>query len=296
MPFGVRGRPRFHTVGFRARPRLSTILSARRRNRFAGLVVVALALTVFGGVYAVASPSSKASADAAQSTQVEQGRKLFAVSCSSCHGLNAQGTNAGPPLIGVGAAAVDFQVGTGRMPAQQPGAQIPKKPVAFNDQEIAALAAYVASLGPGPSVPSKQELDTSDLSDAEIAQGGELFRTNCASCHNVAGKGGALTWGKYAPNIDNTTDRHIYEAMLTGPQNMPVFSDQVITPKNKRQIIAYLDELKQQPSRGGFGLGGLGPVSEGVAAWLAGLGACIVLAVWIAAKTARTNGKGAQGK
>jgi ubiquinol-cytochrome c reductase cytochrome c subunit len=285
VPFGVRGRPRFHTVGFRARPRLSTILGARRRHRFAGPVVVLMALAAFGGIYALASPSSQASADAAQSTQIEQGKKLFSVSCSSCHGLNAQGTNAGPPLIGVGAAAVDFQVGTGRMPAQQPGPQIPEKRVTFSQEEISALAAYVASLGPGPAVPANTSPE--GLSDAEIAEGGELFRTNCASCHNVAGKGGALTWGKYAPRIDDIQSRYVYEAMLTGPQQMPVFSDNVITPENKRQIIGYLQSLREQPSHGGFALGGLGPVTEGLAAWLVGIAALVIIAVWIAARTAK---------
>ncbi|WP_051113923.1 c-type cytochrome [Actinopolymorpha alba] len=253
-----------------------------------------IALGAFGGAYALASPSSKASADAAQATQIEEGRKLFAVSCSSCHGLNAQGTNEGPTLIGVGAAAVDFQVGTGRMPAQQPGAQIPPKKVVFSDEEIAALSAYVASLGPGPSVPSKEQLNTSDLTDAEIAEGGELFRTNCASCHNVAGKGGALTWGKYAPNLTGSSPRHIYEAMLTGPQQMPVFSEAVITPDDKRKIIGYLEALKTEPSRGGFGLGGLGPVTEGLATWIVGIGSLVIITVWIASRGQKV--KGVKGK
>ena len=269
-------------------------LSVRRRHRFAGAVVVLLALAAFGGVYALASPSSKASAEAAQSTQIEEGRKLFAVSCSSCHGLNAQGGAEGPSLIGVGAASVDFQVGTGRMPAQQPGPQIPGKKVVFNDEEIEALAAYVASLGPGPGVPSRQDYDPAGLTDAEIAEGGELFRTNCASCHNVVGKGGALTWGKTAPNLDSTTTRHIYEAMLTGPAQMPVFADAVVTPENKRQIIGYLEAVKEEPSRGGFSLGGLGPVPEGLAAWIVGIGSLVIIAVWIAAKGA--NVKGAKAK
>jgi ubiquinol-cytochrome c reductase cytochrome c subunit len=257
-----------------------------------------IALAVAGGAYAVAAPSSTASADAAQSTQIEEGRKLFAVSCSSCHGLNAQGTEQGPSLIGVGAAAVDFQVGTGRMPAQQPGPQAPAKRPLFNDQEIKALAAYVASLGPGPAIPSRQEYGTGELSDAEMAEGGELFRTNCASCHNVVGKGGALTWGKAAPNLDKTSPKHIYEAMLTGPGAMPVFSDSVITPENKRQIIDYIETVRSAPQQGGFALGGLGPVPEGLAAWVVGIGSLVVIAVWIAAKGAKAgpNGKGAQAK
>ena len=37
-----------------------------------------------------------------------------------------------------------------------------------------------------------------------------------------AGAGGALTRGKYAPSLQNTTPKHIYEAMVSGPQSMPV--------------------------------------------------------------------------
>ncbi|MEQ4205912.1 cytochrome c [Actinopolymorpha sp. B17G11] len=271
---------------------MSSALSARRRHRFAGIVVVLFALGLFGGLYAVASPSSKAAEESAQSTQIEQGRKLFAVSCSSCHGLNAEGTELAPTLIGVGAAAVDFQVGTGRMPAQQPGPQLPAKKPVFNDEEIAALSAYVASLGPGPGIPAADEYATEDLSDAEMAEGGELFRTNCASCHNVIGKGGALTWGKNAPSLDGSTSRHIYEAMLTGPAQMPVFSDAVITPEDKKKIIGYLEAVENEPSRGGFSLGGLGPVSEGLAAWLVGIGSLVIIAVWIAAKSATSGSNG----
>ena len=272
-------------------------LSARRRHRYAGAVVVLFALVAFGGIYALASPSTSASAEAAQSTQVEEGRKLFAVGCGSCHGLNAEGIpDKGPSLIGVGAAAVDFQVSTGRMPAQQPGPQMPRKTPVYNAKEIARLSAYVASLGPGPSIPVREDYATAELSDAEIAEGGELFRTNCASCHNVVGKGGALTWGKDAPPLNEATPRQMYEAMLTGPAQMPVFSDQVITPHNKRQIIGYLDTIENEPSRGGFSLGGLGPVPEGLAAWIIGIGVLVIIAVWIAAKGVKDTGsqRGAQ--
>lgn len=294
MIFGVRGRPRRNKDRERAHSRLSRALSARRRHRFAGVAVLLVALVGFGGVYALALPPSQASAKTAQSTQIEEGRKLFSVSCSSCHGLEAQGTERGPSLIGVGAASVDFQVGTGRMPAQNPSVQVPRKPPVFDEEETAAIAAYVASLGPGPAVPSRADYDPAGLSDAEIAQGGELFRTNCASCHNVVGKGGALTWGRYAPSLDGVSPKHVYEAMVTGPQNMPVFSDAVLTPEDKRKVIGYLQAVQTQPKQGGLTLGSLGPVTEGLAAWLCGIGVLVLIAIWIAAKTAK--GKGAQAR
>jgi ubiquinol-cytochrome c reductase cytochrome c subunit len=76
----------------------------------------------------------------------------------------------------------------------------------------------------------------------------------------------------------------IYLAMLTGPQQMPVFDDAVLTPDDKRAIIGYLEALHARPTDGGFGLGGLGPVSEGLWAWIIGLGSLIFFAMWIAAK------------
>lgn len=187
----------------------------------------------------------------------------------------------------MGAAAVDFQVGTGRMPATQPGAQIPAKPPVYTDEEIAALAAYVASLGPGPAIPPEEYYDVSNATQEEVTRGGELFRTNCTACHNFAGSGGALPNGKYAPSLMETSPKNLYQAMLTGPQQMPVFSDAVLLPEDKRAIIAYVVSLQQQHNPGGFGLGRLGPVSEGLWGWLVGIGALIAVAVWIGAKVPR---------
>jgi ubiquinol-cytochrome c reductase cytochrome c subunit len=210
------------------------------------------------------------------------------VGCASCHGTGGQGTSDGPSLVGVGAAAVDFQVGTGRMPAQQPGAQIPKKKVIYTQAEIDQLAAYISSLGAGPTVPTKAEYGPDG---ADIAKGGELFRTNCAQCHNFTGKGGALTHGKFAPDLEGVAPKHIYEAMQTGPQNMPSFPDTTLSEKNKKDIIAYLNAVNgdDTESPGGLELGGLGPVSEGLFAWVFGLGALIAVAVWVAARTAKAK-------
>jgi ubiquinol-cytochrome c reductase cytochrome c subunit len=264
-------------------------LSARRRHPLAAVVVLLLALAATGGLYATFAPASKAQADeTAQSLTIEEGKKLYAVGCASCHGTGGQGTTDGPSLVGVGAAAVDFQVGTGRMPAQQPGAQVPKKKVIYTQAEIDQLAAYISSLGAGPAVPSKNEYSPEG---ADIAKGGELFRTNCAQCHNFTGKGGALTHGKFAPDLEGVDPKHIYEAMQTGPQNMPSFPDSTLSEQNKKDIIAYLDAVNgdDTESPGGLELGGLGPVSEGLFAWIFGLGALIAVAVWVAARTAKAK-------
>ncbi|MFF1352472.1 c-type cytochrome [Streptomyces sp. NPDC058297] len=264
-------------------------LSARRRHPLAAVVVLLLALAATGGLYAAFAPASKAQADeTAQSLAIDEGKKLYAVGCASCHGTGGQGSSDGPPLTGVGAAAVDFQVGTGRMPAQQPGAQIPKKKVIYSQAEIDQLAAYVASLGAGPTVPTKNQVSPEG---ANIANGGELFRTNCAQCHNFTGEGGALTHGKFAPNLEDVSPKHIYEAMQTGPQNMPSFPDTTMPEKDKKDIIAYINAVNgnETESPGGLTLGGLGPFTEGLFAWVFGLGALVAVAVWVAARTAKAK-------
>ncbi|MET7731670.1 c-type cytochrome [Streptomyces sp. NPDC005402] len=264
-------------------------LSARRRHPLAALVVLLLALACTGGLYAVFAPADKAKADeTAQSLAIDEGKKLFAVGCASCHGTGGQGSSDGPSLVGVGAAAVDFQVGTGRMPAQQPGAQVPRKKVIYTQAEIDQLAAYISSLGSGPSIPTEAQYGPDG---ADIAKGGELFRDNCTQCHNFTGKGGALTHGKFAPSLEGVAPKHIYEAMQTGPQNMPSFPDTTLSEQNKKDIIAYLNAVNGDDtvSPGGLELGGLGPVSEGLFAWIFGLGALIAVAVWVAARTAKAK-------
>lgn len=264
-----------------------TAISARRRHPLAAAVVLFVTLAVLGGVYAALAPTSQANSESDSSTQIEDGRDLFFVNCSSCHGLGGQGqvrddgTVLGPSLIGVGAAAVDFQVGTGRMPAGAPGAQIKRGEVQFTDEQIDALAAYVASLAPGPEIPDANAVDPEQ---GDVARGGEIFRTNCAQCHNASGQGGALSYGKFAPPLAGVEPTHIYEAMLTGPQAMPVFNDQTMPPEDKRDIIAFLKSLEEEPNPGGHGLGRIGPVSEGLWLWLLGIGALIGTTVWLGAK------------
>jgi ubiquinol-cytochrome c reductase cytochrome c subunit len=243
--------------------------------------LILIGLVATGGAYAAfSSASATAAVDLSSPAVINEGQKLFAANCSTCHGQQAQGTENGPSLIGVGSAAVDFQVGTGRMPMQMSGPQAQAKPVQFTDEQIQALAAYVASLAPGPAIPSQSQLENGD-----VATGGELFRINCAMCHNVAGAGGALTEGKYAPQLTHVSAVHVYEAMLTGPQNMPVFNDLNLTPEEKKDIISYLSYIESNPSAGGLELSNLGPVSEGLFLWVFGLGAIVALTVWITAKS-----------
>jgi ubiquinol-cytochrome c reductase cytochrome c subunit len=255
-----------------------------RRHPLAGALLLAVALFVTGGAYA-ATTAGIAYAETppvSQASLVEEGEKLFLANCASCHGLFGEGTIAGPSVIGVGALSVDFQVGTGRMPMAASGPQAEVKPVQFTQPQIDAMGAWVATLAPGPAMPDPRYY----AGDGDAANGAELFRINCAMCHNVAGAGGALTEGKYAPHLNDLQPIHVYGAMVTGPQNMPVFSDMNLTPEEKNDIITYLRYLDETPSVGGFTLGSLGPVSEGLFIWLIGLGGLIAVAIWL---TARSN-------
>lgn len=268
-------------------------LAARRRHPAAIAVLIMLGLFLTGALYVVVAPKpADATVSAAPAQSAEEGKNLFRANCASCHGLNAEGRYtgnddaiAGPPLAGVGAASVDFQMGTGRMPMAAPGVQAPAGgQIKFTDEEIASIGAYIASLAPGPEVPSEEAVDPTK---GDAALGGELFRVNCAMCHNFAASGGALTRGKYAPGIGaDVTPTHIYEAMVTGPQNMPVFNDSNLTPESKRDIIAFLDAINTQENPGGMTLGSLGPVTEGLFAWVFGLGILVAAAVWLGSKAA----------
>lgn len=263
-------------------------LSSRRRSKAAKPLMLAFALLLMGSLYAVVAPATQAADATGTSALVAEGQGLFKVSCSSCHGLNGEGTTQGPSLVGVGAAAVDFQVATGRMPMAHPGAQAPRKHNTFTEHEISAMAAYVATLGPGPAVPDKSVYLPGNLDDKAIARGGEMFRTNCSACHNFEGGGGALPNGKYAPPLRGVEPLHIYEAMRTGPQQMPVFSAGAIPDADAAAIIAYLDKQHTQPTAG-FTLGGLGPVSEGFFGWVIGIGGLCLIATWIASRGARAR-------
>jgi ubiquinol-cytochrome c reductase cytochrome c subunit len=259
-------------------------ITARRRHRVAGYAVVPLGLAAVGVMYAsLTGPGGQAAASAPPSSQqnIARGKYLFEQSCSSCHGLDAQGTSVGPALIGAGAAAVNFQMSTGRMPAKEPGAEMDRRPVVFSPKDINAIASYVASLGGGPPVPT--EAQASPVG-ANSGLGQQIFNANCAACHNFVGAGGALTDGKYAPALNHVTPVQIYEAMLTGPEAMPAFSDSTITPSEKRDIIAYVTKTAKEPNPGGFSLGRVGPVTEGLVAWGGGIGLLIIVAIWIAAR------------
>jgi ubiquinol-cytochrome c reductase cytochrome c subunit len=256
----------------------------KTRRRLSGLLALGVALLAVGGLYAVLTPQpTPARAD--DQALVREGEQLYDNSCITCHGSNLQGVvGRGPSLIGVGDASVYYQVSTGRMPLAVQGAEASRKPPRFDEGQIDALGAFVQANGGGPQAPTGPE---ESLRGEEIGRGGELFRLNCASCHNFTGRGGSLSSGKFAPNLDPAEPRQIYSAMLSGPGNMPTFADTQLSPEEKRDIIGYIKSVSSNETGanpGGNGLGGFGPVPEGLVAFFVGLAALIGITVWIGAR------------
>ena len=254
---------------------------SKQRRRLGNTAGLLAGLIATGALYSAFAPANAADGDAETqaSNAVEAGRELYEVSCITCHGDNLQGVaNRGPSLIGVGEASVYFQVHTGRMPLVRQEAQAPDKPVIFSDQEIDQLMAYIQANGGGPTLPS------GDLREGDVAEGGELFRLNCASCHNFVGEGGALSAGKWAPSLRDSDELEIYTAMLSGPENMPVFGDNQLTPEEKRSIINYIKTVSEMEDPGGAGIGRLGPVPEALVIWVVGIGALLFGVYWIGTK------------
>ncbi|MEU8047941.1 c-type cytochrome [Micromonospora echinofusca] len=257
---------------------------SRARRRAAGIARLVTALVLAGGAYALFAPAAQAQEEPRSSAAAAEGEALFEVGCITCHGRSAGGVEGrGPSLINVGGASVEFQVGTGRMPLARQEAQAQRKPPVYTDEEVRQLAAYIDSLGVGPVVPD----DVDALVDeANLARGGELFRINCSQCHAFGGGGGALSSGKYAPSLYPASDRIIYAAMLSGPQNMPVFGDSTLTPEQKADLIAYIQQVIQTDNDpGGFNLGRYGPSTEGLAVFLVGIVALVFASLWIAGKS-----------
>ncbi|MFC3988664.1 cytochrome bc1 complex diheme cytochrome c subunit [Actinoplanes siamensis] len=261
---------------------------SRARRRVGAAVRMLAALALAGGVYTAFTPGAFAEDNTQLSTAAQQGKQLFDNSCISCHGREAQGVqDRGPSLIGVGSASVEFQVGTGRMPMARQEAQAEEKTPQFTPDETKQIAQYVQELGGGPQVPAGSLTENLKENPEALARGGELFRVNCTSCHSFTGAGGALSSGKFAPALHDVTAEHIYAAMLSGPQNMPVFGDNQLSPDEKREIITYItQQLQQDKDPGGiFNLGGYGPATEGLAIFLVGITILVFTSLWIAGKS-----------
>jgi len=262
----------------------SRVPRSRWQRRVGNAVRMTLALLLVGGLYAAVSPGVQANAPAQPAEdQIAEGRELYDASCITCHGRNGQGVpERGPSLIGAGAAAVEFQVATGRMPATAQNAQVERREPLYTREQAQAIGAYIQTLGGGPELPDRT--DAQIVAEGDVARGGTLFRVNCSSCHSFGAGGGALSSGKDAPTLYESTARDVWAAMLTGPQNMPVFGNNQLSPQEKSDIAAYIHTLQTDPDPGGWGIGRLGPAAEGLAIFLIGMVALVLATLWIVGK------------
>jgi len=212
---------------------------------------------------------------------LDEGRELYETGCSSCHGPEGQGVVApdgsarGPSLESSGEAAAFYYLSTGRMPLANSEEQPQRKEPAYDEDEIAALVAYVGSLGDGPAVPDV------DTSGADLALGGELYRANCQACHSASGSGGALSYGRAAPRLSDATPTEVGAAVRVGPGQMPVFGPETISDEELDDLAAYVEYLRSPEDPGGLPIGRTGPIPEGFVAWLIGMVALLALVAWI---------------
>jgi ubiquinol-cytochrome c reductase cytochrome c subunit len=193
---------------------------------------------------------------------VQLGYQLYSGNCATCHGAEGRGiAGRGPSLRGVGALAPDFYLRTGYMPLSRPGIQPHRSDVLFDEHQIRAIVAYVASLGHGPPVPRP------DPARGSVSAGQRLFSEHCAGCHQIAIAGGYVT-NAVAPPLRDSTPIQVAEAVRIGPYVMPTFPKSQISDHDLDSIVAYVEEAKHPQDRGGWSLGHIGPVPEGLVAWL----------------------------
>lgn len=202
------------------------------------------------------------------------GPEVYRAYCATCHGPEGDGTHRGPSLVGVGAASADFYLRTGRMPIDDPLEEAKRGDPAFDEEQIRELVDYVASLGEGPAVPDV------DLSDPDLSAGNELYRLNCASCHNWDGRGGALIHRENAPPLEPASPTEVAEAVRIGPGTMPPFPADVLDDEQLDEVVAYVEYLAEPRDRGGYGLAHWGPATEALASFVA-LGLLLTLTGWL---------------
>ena len=203
-----------------------------------------------------------------------EGALLYERACASCHGNQGQGTFRGPTLIGVGAASADYWLRSGRMPLRDPDQTPVRGEPAFTDAEIDELVAYIAQFDDGPDIPQV------DLSRVDLGRGGELYRVNCASCHNWDGKGGALVNRQNAPSLHPVPNLQVAEAVRIGPGTMPRFTQAQLTDDDLNDVVAYVDYIRAPQDAGGYGLAHWGPSTETVAGFVA-MGALVLVTAWL---------------
>lgn len=254
------------------------------RPRRVAIISLAILLAAFTVSFAE-PPSSEWTLDhriggsTVHSALERTGQRLFEEGCSSCHGFDGEGVpGQGPSLVGAGEAAADFYLRTGRMPLDQVGQQPLRGEPAYSDAQIRALDAYVGSLGPGPAIP------TVEPERGSLSEGMRLFGESCAGCHAISGKGGVAI-GAYAPPLGEATPTEVGEAIRVGPYVMPRFSAAQLSDDEINSLARYVELTKDPDDAGGWGIGHIGPVPEGLIAWLAAIVAILLVARLIGERT-----------
>jgi ubiquinol-cytochrome c reductase cytochrome c subunit len=208
----------------------------------------------------------------APAASAQDGKELFEEACSACHGQDLRGVpGRGPALRGVGARSADFYVQTGRMPLADPHDEPVRNPPAYDARRRQALVDYVASFG-GPPVPAVKP------ERGSIAQGRRLFADACAGCHQVVAQGGIVPPSGVAPPLAPADATAIAEAIRVGPYLMPAFDERRLDDREVDSIVRYVLSARAPHDRGGWGIGHIGPVPEGMVAWLIGGVAVLLVA------------------
>src|SRR3954452_14321461 len=221
-----------------------------------GLMTMESAAAPAGEGPAPAPPSERSAPGRAPETA---GRRLFVQGCSSCHGYDAEGVKgSGPPLIGVGEEAADFYLRTGRMPLDRTGEEPIRTPSPYTPAQIRALVSYVGSLG-GPPIPEIHP------EEGDLAEGQKLFADHCAGCHQIVGRGGIMP-GAVVPDLGAASALDVAEAVHVGPYVMPSFDH--LDRSEVDDLAAYVEFTHDPEDKGGWGIGHIGPIPEGMVAWL----------------------------
>jgi ubiquinol-cytochrome c reductase cytochrome c subunit len=241
------------------------------RRRTVTLLVVLVGLWAAG--LAEAQPQSGIVRPTTEPTvpSVQLGSQLFAGNCASCHGIDGAGISSprpgagdiqgmGPSLRGVGASAADFYLRLGFMPLSSIHDQPGNDRVLFSDTEIRSLVAYVAALGRGPAIPSPRP------TAGNLADGMHLYTLHCAGCHQIVGEGGFVT-GARVPPLQGLRATQIAEAVRIGPYEMPSFSTKQISETQLNSIVKYVLSTNHNDNRGGWRIGNIGPIPEGLVTW-----------------------------
>jgi ubiquinol-cytochrome c reductase cytochrome c subunit len=238
----------------------------------AAVVLAGFAIAVWGQPPSDPTPASARAAASPATSASNEGRELFEEGCSSCHGFDGKGVKEqGPSLIHAGEAAADFYLRTGRMPLGQVGDEPLRGEPRYSNSQIEALVEYVGSLGDGPAIPNV------DPDQGSVAEGMRLFTDSCAGCHAISGKGGVAIGG-YAPPLGESTPTEVGEAIRVGPYLMPRFNEELISPQDVNSLAAYVELTQEPEDAGGFGIGHIGPVPEGLVAGLAAIAALLLIA------------------